>query len=108
MGLFRLAIDTPVKLMEGFRYEQGTFLWVVNNIFFQYYSILILLVCVAVALIVSYATEVPSYEKITGLTFATRTEEHKKESRASWTRGDVFASALVLALILCAYLYFVG
>jgi SSS family solute:Na+ symporter len=108
MGLFRLAIDTPVKLMEGFRYEQGTFLWVVNNIFFQYYSILILLVCVAVALIVSYATEVPSYEKITGLTFATRTEEHKKESRASWTKGDVFASALVLALILCAYLYFVG
>ena len=108
MGLFRLAIDTPVKLMQGFRYEQGTFLWVVNNIFFQYYSILILLVCVAVALIVSYSTEVPSYEKLSGLTFATRTEADKKESRASWTKGDVFASALVLALILCAYLYFVG
>ena len=108
MGLFRLAIDTPVKLMQGFRYEQGTFLWVVNNIFFQYYSILILLVCVAVALIVSYSTEVPSYEKLSGLTFATRTEADKKESRASWTKGDVIASALVLALILCAYLYFVG
>ncbi len=108
MGLFRLAIDTPVKLMQGFRYEQGTFLWVVNNIFFQYYSILILLVCVAVALVVSYSTEVPSYEKLSGLTFATRTEADKKESRASWTKGDVFASALVLALILCAYLYFVG
>jgi len=51
---------------------------------------------------------VPSYEKLAGLTFGTRTEANKKESRASWTGGDVFASALVLVLILAAYLYFVG
>jgi SSS family solute:Na+ symporter len=108
MGLFRLAIDTPVKLVEGFHYEAGSFLWVVNNVFFQYYSILILIVCVAVALIVSYVTEVPSYEQLSGLTFGTQTDAHRKESRASWTRGDVFASALVLVLILAAYLYFVG
>jgi SSS family solute:Na+ symporter len=108
MGLFRLAVDTPVKLMHGFHYEAGSFLWVVNNVFFQYYSILILLVCVAVAIIVSYMTEVPSYEKLSGLTFGTRTEADKKESRASWTGGDVFASALVLVLILAAYLYFTG
>jgi SSS family solute:Na+ symporter len=108
MGLFRLAVDTPVKLMHGFHYEAGSFLWVVNNVFFQYYSILILVVCVAVALIVSYMTEVPSYEKLSGLTFATRTDVDRKESRASWTGGDVLASALVLVLILAAYLYFVG
>jgi SSS family solute:Na+ symporter len=108
MGLFRLAVDTPVKLMKGFAYEQGTFLWVVNNIFFQYYSLLIFLVCAAVAILVSYATEEPSYEKLSGLTYGTVTEEHRKESRASWTGGDLFASALVLALILGAYLYFVG
>jgi SSS family solute:Na+ symporter len=108
MGLFRLAVDTPVKLMQGFTYEQGTFLWVVNNIFFQYYSLLIFLVCAAVAIIVSYASEKPAYEKLSGLTYGTITEAHKRESRASWTGGDVLASALVLALILAAYLYFVG
>jgi SSS family solute:Na+ symporter len=108
MGLFRLAIDTPVKLGEGFRYESGSFLWVVNNTFFQYYSLLIFLVCVAVAIIVSYMTHAPSYEKLSGLTYGTRTEADKKESRASWTRGDILASALVLVLILAAYLYFVG
>jgi SSS family solute:Na+ symporter len=108
MGLFRLAVDTPVKLTQGFHYEVGSFLWVVNNTFFQYYSLLIFLVCVAVAIIVSYMTEEPSYEKLSGLTYGTRTEADKKESRASWTGGDVFASALVLALILAAYLYFVG
>ncbi|MCB0615464.1 MAG: sodium:solute symporter, partial [Phaeodactylibacter sp.] len=71
MGLFRLAIDTPVALMEGFAYEEGSFFWVVNNIFFQYYSLLIFIVCSVVMVGVSYATEAPSYERISGLTFGT-------------------------------------
>ena len=37
MGLFRLAVDTPVKLIGDFAYQQGSLLWIVNNIFFQYY-----------------------------------------------------------------------
>jgi len=108
MGLFRLAVDTPVKLSEGFAYDQGSFLWVVNNIFFQYYSLLIFLVCVAVMIAVSYATSLPAYERISGLTYGTLSEEHRKDSRASWTAGDVVASALVLVLILVAYLTFTG
>ena len=39
LGLFRLAIDTPVKLLDGFTYAEGSFFWVINNIFFQYYSL---------------------------------------------------------------------
>jgi len=108
LGLGRLAIDTPVKLGQGFHYTEGSFLWILNNIFFQYYSLLIFLVSLAVMFIVSYLTEPPSYEKITGLTYGTVTEEHKKETRASWTRWDVLASGIVLVLILAAYLYFTG
>jgi SSS family solute:Na+ symporter len=108
MGLFRLAVDTPVKLSEGFTYEAGSFLWVVNNIFFQYYSLLILVVCAIVMIAVSYATALPAYERISGLTYGTLSEEHRKDSRASWTTRDVIASALVLLLILAAYLTFTG
>jgi solute:Na+ symporter, SSS family len=108
LGLFRLAVDTPVKLMDGFNYTEGSFLWIVNNIFFQYYSIIILLVSMAVMLIVSYATNVPAYEKISGLTYGTVTDEHRKESRSSWTAKDVVTSALVLLLIVLAYVYFSG
>lgn len=108
LGLFRLAVDTPVKLINGFKYAEGSFFWIVNNIFFQYYSILILIVCAAVMVGVSYATEAPSYEQISGLTYGTVTEEHKKESRASWNKIDVITSAIVVALILCAYIYFTG
>jgi SSS family solute:Na+ symporter len=108
MGIARLAIDTPVKMVQGYHYAQGTFLWVMNNIFFQYYSILILVVSAAVMIVVSYMTEAPSLAKISGLTYGTVTEEHKRESRASWDTRDVVSSVLVLVLILAAYLYFVG
>jgi len=108
MGIARLFIDTPVKLQKGFQYAEGSFLWVMNNIFFQYYSILILLVSAAAMIIVSYMTEAPSLEKISGLTYGTVTAEHKKDSRASWDARDVVLSVLVIMLIIAAYLYFVG
>ncbi|KAA0222520.1 Na+/glucose cotransporter [candidate division KSB1 bacterium] len=108
LGLFRLAIDTPVKLVENFAYTQGSFFWIINNIFFQYYSLLIFVVCVIVMLVVSYMTEEPAYSKINGLTYATTSHEDRAASRASWSRGDVIASGIVLALIMMAYLYFTG
>jgi len=108
MGLFRLAVDTPVKLGSGFAYAEGSFLWIVNHIFFQYYSLLIFIVSALVMVAVSLLTEKPAYERISGLTYGTVTAEHRKESRASWTAADVIASAIVLALILGAYLYFTG
>jgi SSS family solute:Na+ symporter len=108
LGIIRLAVDTPVKLMHGFSYAQGSFLWILNNIYFQYYSILLGVICVIVMVAVSYATEKPDYARISGLTYGTVTEEHRKESRSSWGWGDVAASALVIGLIVAAYLYFVG
>ncbi len=108
LGLFRLAIDTPVKLFDGFAYAEGSFFWIMNNMFFQYYSIVILIACAIVMIVVSYMTEAPSYEKISGLTYGTITAEHKKESRASWSAVDVITSVSVVVLILVAYLYFVG
>ena len=108
MGLFRLIIDTPVALLDDFAYTEGSFLWIMNSIFFQYYSLLITIVCIGVMIGVSYATEEPDYQRISGLTFSTMTDEHKAENKASYTRGDVIASALVLVLIVIAYIYFSG
>jgi len=108
MGLVRLAIDTPVKLKYISSYAQGSFFWIMNNIFFQYYSLLIFLVCVAVMIVVSYLSDAPSYEKIRGLTYGTRTAEDRTKSRASWTYADLIASGVVLAIIAAAYIYFRG
>ncbi len=111
LGLFRLAVDTPVALkLSGYEngYTEGSLLWIVNNIYFQYYSVFIFLVSVAVMIGVSYATEAPSPERIRGLTYGTVTAEQKRKTRESWSWGDVAASAGVLGAILAAYLYFMG
>jgi SSS family solute:Na+ symporter len=108
MGLFRLAVDTPIKLADNFSYEKGSFLWIVNNVFFQYYSLLITIVCIIVFIAVSYATPAPAYDKISGLTFATMTDEDRLKTKSSWEIKDIVASVIVIALILAAYLYFRG
>jgi SSS family solute:Na+ symporter len=111
LGVLRLAIDTPVSLgLAGFEggYTPGSFLWIVNNIYFQYYSLLIFVVSVVVMIVVSYATEAPRETEIVGLTAATVTPADRAATRASWNRWDVVASAVVLALIAAAYIYFRG
>jgi len=116
MGIFRLAVDTPVKLGlfgtdeagKAVEYTQGSFFWIVNHIYFQYYSLLIFLVSVLVMVVFSYLTAAPSEEKISGLTYGTLTDEHRRESRSSWSAIDVLASVAVLVAIVAAYVYFSG
>lgn len=106
LGIFRLAVDTPVMLSEGFTYPEGSFFWIINNIFFQYYSLLIFLVCIAVMVGVSYMTAPPKYEKISGLTYGTLTEDDRAMSRSSWNWVDVTLSVLLVGIILFIYIYF--
>jgi len=111
LGVFRLAVDTPVSLhLPGFAdgYAPGSFLWIVNNIYFQYYSLFIFVVSVVVLVGVSYATKAPAPEQVAGLTYATVTAQDRARSRSSWRASDVLASGVVLLLILAAYLYFRG
>jgi len=111
LGLFRMAVDTPVTLGlfgPGNGFPDGSFLWIINNINFQYFSILITLVSAVVMVVVSYLTPAPDYVKIKGLTYGTATDEDRARTRAGWSRREVFASLVVLAFILGAYLYFRG
>jgi SSS family solute:Na+ symporter len=111
MGVFRLAVDTPVSLgLAGYEggYPEGSLLWIVNNIYFQYYSLLIFLVSAVVMVGVSYATEAPDEQRLSGLTYSTVTAADRARTRASWDARDVASSALVLLLILAAYVYFSG
>ena len=111
MGIFRLAVDTPVALgLSGFEegYAQGSFLWIVNNTFFQYYSLVILVVCAAVMVVVSLMSEAPAAEQIDGLTYGAVSHADKEKSRGTWNWVDVAGSAAVLGAILAAYLFFVG
>ena len=111
LGIFRMLVDTPVTLgLSGLQngYAQGTFLWVVNHIYFQYWSVLITIVSAIVMVLVSHMTPEPDPQQIQSLTFATVTPEDRGRTRASWGWREVAGSALVLVCILGAYLYFRG
>ncbi len=109
IGLFRMLVDTPVTLgMEQNGYAEGSFLWIVNNINFQYFSILITLVSAVVMIVVSYLTAEPDYERIKNLSFGTTTEEHRSATALSWDWRDVATSIIVITVILGGYLYFTG
>jgi solute:Na+ symporter, SSS family len=111
LGVFRMLVDTPVSMGFGGLgngYPPGSWLWVINNINFQYFSIIITLVSAIVMVGVSYLTAAPDYERLQGLTFATASDEDRARTRASWSKGDVAASLVVLAGIAFAYLYFRG
>ena len=112
LGIIRLAVDTPVTLgVAGYEqgYATGSWLWILNNIYFQYYSVVIFVVSSAVLIGVSYATPAAAGStRSPGLTFATVTPAQRTESRLSWNHWDVIHSAIILGLIAVAYLYFNG
>ena len=111
LGIFRMLVDTPVTLgLAGFQdgYPQGSFLWIVNNTYFQYFSVLITLVSILVMVGVSYMTSEPDYLRIQNLTFATTTQEDKDATRAGWDWREIAGSTLVLACIIGSYVYFSG
>ncbi len=111
LGLFRMVVDTPVTLgLAGFQngYSPGSFLWIINNMYFQYFSVLITIVSAVVMVAVSYMTAPQADATIQSLTFGTATEDDYRRTRASWSWREVAASGAVLVFILGAYLYFRG
>ena len=108
VGVFRMLVDTPCTLSPAFHYREGSFFWIINNINFQYFSILITLISAVVMVVFSYLTPPPDEAQIKGLTFATATTEDKARTRASWGAKEVLASCVVMVFIIFAYLYFRG
>jgi SSS family solute:Na+ symporter len=111
VGGFRMVVDTPVTMkMAGYEngYQPGTFLWIVNNINFQYFSVLITVISAIVMVAVSHMTAAPDYARIQSLTFATESDADRATTRASWDKTEVLASGFILACILGAYIYFSG
>jgi solute:Na+ symporter, SSS family len=109
VGLFRMLVDTPVTLgIKPHGYAEGSIFWIVNNINFQYFSILITFISAIVMIGVSYLTPAPDYARLKDLTFGTRSDEHRSASTASWGWREVAASAFVLVVVMWGYLYFVG
>ena len=114
LGIFRMAVDTPVTLGlirlrrngVAIGYAEHSFLWIINKINFQILQHADHAGFRGDMVGVSYLTKAPDYGKIGGLTFGTATAEDRRKTRGSWDWRDVLALAAILPCILGAYLYF--
>ena len=102
-----MVVDTPVTLgLAGHSrtaIPQGSFLWIVNNINFQYFSVLITIVSAVVMVAVSYMTAPPDCPIDPEPDLRNRDRRGSRRTRASWGWSEVAASGVVLVCILGGY-----
>lgn len=99
IGLIKLSLELFQTNLSGLLYDFAT-------INFLYFCIYLFLFSVVVMVVVSLVTPKPSEEQIRGLTFATTVAEDRAASRASWNKWDVILSLIVVAFIVCVFVYF--
>ena len=75
----------------------------IGDINFLYFSGILFLFCALLICLVSYQTELPDENQIDGLTYRTIDKEAIRES---WDQKDIYATGVILALVLAIYLYF--
>ena len=75
----------------------------IADINFLYFSGILFLFCVLLICLVSYQTELPDENQIDGLTYQTIDKEAIRES---WDQKDIYATGVILGLVLTIYLYF--
>lgn len=102
LGMTRLGLKVFEKSInpDGFLYH--TFLapnWL-------HYCIYLFFICIAAVIIISLFTPRVSEERLVGLTYFSSTPEQRAITRASYTNWDIINSVIILAVVICFYIYF--
>ncbi|HEX2971710.1 MAG TPA: sodium:solute symporter [Tepidisphaeraceae bacterium] len=105
LGMLRLVADI---LKERGKLAPDSLLYQYADINFAKMGIVFFAAATVMIVVASLLTPKPSEDKLVGLTYGTITASQRAETRASWNKWDVIATAGVLVLILSTYAYFVG
>ncbi|MFH0761776.1 MAG: sodium:solute symporter [Bacteroidota bacterium] len=102
LGMTRLGLKVFEKSInpDGLLYQ--TFLapnWL-------HYCIYLFFICIAAIIIISLLTPRVSEERLVGLTYFSSTPEQRAITRASYTNWDIINSVIILAVVICFYIYF--
>ncbi len=103
LGMFKLTVQSFVQ--NGLL-DPSTILGAIGAYNGYYASGILFLISVALIVTVSYMTEAPDQEKISGLTFGTLTDKQRAENRDSWGAPEVIGTIVVLGLVAAVYIYF--
>ena len=102
LGMSKLAIEA----IAASRGIQDGLLANIAEFNFLYYSGVLMFVSVFIIVALSLLTEIPSVEKTKGITWGGLSDDDRSAIRNSWNWFDLFATVLVLSLVVGIYLYF--
>jgi len=107
IGFVLGMIKLTVQALDGAgKFGDAGLLHEIGSYNFLYASGWLLVISVAVVVGGSLLTPAPTEEKLSGLTYSSITPEQAAENRASWGGAEVWATGVVLALVVGTYIYF--
>ncbi|MFK7846160.1 MAG: sodium:solute symporter, partial [Rhodothermales bacterium] len=101
IGMTRLIAELNKEALDGIMFTFA-------DINFLHFAFDLFLVCIAVLIVVSLASEAPSDEKVKDLTFSTVDKSTALASDPLWKQKDVWAAFILLGIIASVWLYFTG
>lgn len=103
-----LAIAAVRLILEVFKtsLDPDSILFAIADMNFLKFSSFFFLYCVAAAVVVSLLSPKPDQSRLTGLTFATISEEQKANNRSSYNWIDIVASLFVVSIVVFIMIYF--
>jgi SSS family solute:Na+ symporter len=103
LGMLKITVQA---IFGHGKVEHPAFLAAIGDFNFLYFTGVLFAISIVVVIVASFTAPPPGKEKLIGLTYASATDEDKRENRASWGWPDVLGTAVVLGGVLGMYLYF--
>ena len=103
-----LLVATLRICSEIFKDSLSGIMYQIATINFSHMAIFMFLFSISICIVTSFLTTPKSEISLQGLTFSTITDEQKKSAKNSYTKGDVFFSVLLIAIVIMILTYFTG
>ncbi|MEW2922775.1 sodium:solute symporter [Muricauda sp. ANG21] len=107
VGFIVGALRIVLELVKG-SLDPDSFWFMLGDMNFLSFASWFFLFCILLILVVSYATAPPSAEKVKNLTYATISEEEKKENKNSYNWKDIAISIVIVAIVIYVMVWFNG
>lgn len=103
VGAVRIILELVKESLDP-----ESFWFLLGDMNFLSFASWFFLFCVLLILVVSYATPAPSEEKLRNLTYATISEEEKRQNKSSYNWKDIVISLAIVAIVIYVMVWFNG
>ncbi|MBW8199880.1 sodium:solute symporter [Flagellimonas abyssi] len=107
VGFIVGAVRIVLELVKD-SLNPDSFWFLLGDMNFLSFASWFFLFCIILILVVSYATAPPSEEKLKNLTYATISEEERKDNKNSYNWKDIVISTIIIAIVVYVMIWFNG